>query len=589
MHPISHSLWLVLALVACSGDSEPTPSDPSPSTTTPPATGGTAATGSDTGSGTTGGTTTTPTAASVEEGGVVACADASPRSDDPWVKGVIGDADDWVHVPGWGDRNRQLGPGARGVVVGDFDGDDILDVIVPQTEERSRLLLGVGDGTFLDQGHIPGEDGDGVMGPAGGATADLDGDGDLDVFLYGQLGTPAVLLFNDGDANFVVEPHPEWDDAERLGCGGSASFADYDLDGDLDLFYGRLAGVQDNDEDQTQTFFTCPSRMLENDGNGVFTDVTEAQLGAELAEVRVMASGWHQFDDDPYPELFIAVDAIIEGNNGPDIPSVVGSNMLFDNDGGQLVRRQADGMELIQAAMGFGAADFNHDGITDVVISDIAAIQLLLSERSLDLWIDHANAMDLRPLADLNQKSAWGGEFSDLDNNGLLDVVMTYGSFTSSSNRQPDDIYLNQGDHFVRAGEDWNFDDTYPMRGFVVADLNRDGWPDVLKREVGGLVLTNTSQCGTEAWAEVRLQQPRSNRDAVGATIYLTVGGEEHSRSITSGSTSFASGGPPLAHFGLGDAETIERIRVVWPDGQESVVEGPFATRQHLRVDRTLP
>lgn len=585
MTHLSARPWLALLfLIGCGGDgADPDPSTTSATLPTPPT--GTLPTGTGTG-----GDTATPgtggVGASLVAGGVVVCDDPAPRADDPWLKGVVGDGDDWVHVPGWGNRDRQLGPGARGVVVGDFDGDDILDLIVPQTHERSRLLIGVGDGSFVGKGHIPGEDGDGVLGPAGGAAADIDGDGDLDVFLYGQLGTPSVMLINDGAANFTVEPHPEWDDEERLGCGGSASFADYDLDGDLDLFYGRLAGVQDNEEERTQTFFTCPSRMLENDGTGVFTDVSEAQLGSELDEVRVMASGWHQFDDDPYPELFIAVDAIIEGNNGPDIPSVVGSNMLIDNVDGQLVRRPADGMELIQAAMGFGAADFNHDGITDVVISDISAMQLLLSEPSLDLWIDHANAWDLRPVADLNQKSAWGGEFSDLDNDGLLDVVMTYGSFTTSSNKQPDDIYLNQGDHFVRAGDTWNFDDTYPMRGFVVADLNRDGWLDVVKREVGGLVLTNTSQCGTEAWAEIRLEQANSNRDAVGATVFVTVGDETYTRTISAGSTSFSSGGPPTAHVGLGDAETIDSLRVVWPDGEETVLEGPVATRQHLRIVR---
>jgi hypothetical protein len=531
-------------------------------------------------------TTTTLVEAELQAEGVVTCADPSQRSTETWVKGVIGDGPDWVHVPGHGNRNRALGPGARGVVVGDFDGDAILDLVVPQTHERSRLLLGVGDGSFTEVGPIPGVDGDGVQGPAGGAAADIDGDGDLDVFLYGQLGTPPVMLVNDGSANFTVESHPEWDDPEVPGCGGSASFADFDLDGDVDLFYGRLAGVTQDEEKRKQYFFTCPSRLLSNDGDGTFTDVTEAQLGDELAEVRVMASGWHQFDDDPWPELYIVVDAIIEGNNDPNIPTVVGSNMLFDNDGGQMSRRVADGMELVQAGMGFGAADFNHDGITDVVISDIAAMQLLLSEPALDLWIDHANAWELRPSADDNQGSAWGGEFSDLDNDGLLDVVMTYGAFTTASNRQPDDIYLNQGDHFVRAGVDWGFDDTYAMRGFIVADLNRDGWPDVVKRELGGLVLTHTSNCGTEAWLELALQQPELNRDAIGGTVHVEAGGQTFVRSVSAGSTSFSSGGPPVVHVGLGQIEQIDRIRVVWPDASESVVNGPIDSRQRLRIVR---
>jgi len=163
-------------------------------------------------------------------------------------------------------------------------------------------------------------------------------------------------------------------------------------------------------------------------------------------------------------------------------------------------------------------------------------------------------------------------------------MVVTFGSFQNWS-PEPDEIFRRtSATSFEAVGEAWGFADEEPNRGILVADLDANGWLDIVKREIGGVVFVDIANCGDAAWMEVLLDGPGLNRFGVGATVRLTVGDAVYTRTITSGSTSFASGGPPMAHFGLGDAAEVDSIDVVWPDGETWTSSRPQQTRQILTI-----
>lgn len=498
----------------------------------------------------------------------VGCTSPVPRGPDAWVRTEIGA--DWKFEPDWRTGDWDLRFGARGLVVSDFDGDGHLDMIVPQYSEKSRFLVGDGAGTFVDGPALP--DLADLRGPIGGAAADIDGDGDSDVFLYGQL-SPPVLLVNDGSGQFSGTVHPEWDQPDFIGCGGSASFGDMDLDGDLDLFYGRLGAYRT--VDGVTSFVSCPSRMLVNDGLGTFVDHPE-MLDDETDLSRVLSSGWHQVDEDPWPELYLVAENTADGEDVGDA-EVLLPNFIYDNDANGLVHdaERFPGLEVRLAGMGLAAGDVNADGLADFAVAGWGEVPTLDSTPG-GVWVNQSVSRGVIPDAAIDQVVAWGGDYEDLDNDGLEDLLVAFGATVQLATRQPDGVWRGaDGGDWPSVAADWGMDDDLSMRGFVVADVNRDGWVDVLKREMGGVVVSYVSKCGAESWLGVSLDDAqRPDRFAVGATVRVRAGDRVWTEWVVAGSTNFGFGGPPEVHFGLGDVETIDSVEVVWPDGEMTSYAG---------------
>ena len=491
----------------------------------------------------------------IVEGAPHACPDPSARSVAPFDRIVVGD--DWPP-----DGSQTLA--GRGVSIDDLDGDGHLDLFVPRTIGPSRFLFGDGRGGFVDRSEAAHPTG--IADAFGASSADFDADGDADLFVY-RANSPAVVLRNAGDGTFVGEAHPEWD-PDTLGCGGSGTWGDLDLDGDLDLFYGRLGRYDE------PVYRSCVSTLLLNDGTGAMTDDSD-RIPPYIHDVRVMASGFFEVDGDPWPELHVVVD----------LPQVLEGDRLLDNDGTSLVELSGTGLEVDIAGMGLAAGDVNDDGVTDFAVPGIDHIAVLTSStQAAGRWVDQSLNWGIVPDASVGQSVGWGGEFVDLDADGWLDLPMGYGTIPyAPQNAQPDEIYRNLGDGagFERVGARWGFDDPFATRGFAVADLNEDGWPDIAKRDVGGVVAVYLSRCGDAHTLTVSLDDPSgANPDAIGATVEVEIAGRTLSRTITAGSTSYASSGPPAALFGLGSADHVDAIRVRWPTGERTTHPGVAADQQ---------
>jgi len=462
---------------------------------------------------------------------------------------------------GWKQAVGDAALAGRGVAVQDFDGDGKLDLLVADVLSLV-LLRGDGEGDFAAEAVEAGTS------TVGLAAADVDDDGWVDVVLARR--GAGDRLMRGGAKGFEV------DDASGLSgeAWGSvhASWADVDGDGDLDL---AIAGHSARSFDAEDPEPGDPSQLYLND-EGTLRPV---DLPQELNDGYSFVFALQDLDGAQGPELYLVNDhgSQVIGNRG------------FRWDGGAMTPMLGVGLDLPIEGMGLGVGDVNGDGVPDLLMSSWGELALLESD-GVGGWYDAALSRGLElPEA---SPAAWGTELADLDNDGDLDAVIAAGWFRALSDHapnpeeQPDMIWENLGGSFTEAGASWGWDDRGLGRGVVVADLNADGWLDLVRAPLGGPVGVHLARCGAAHWLTVSLEQPAPNRQGIGARIELDLAGSTLVRWLSAGGTSLHVSGPPVAHFGLGADSDVEALRVVWPDGIVDEVAVPGADR-HMVVQRS--
>ena len=549
---------LAILLVACK-----TPADTS---TTPADTARDSRPG-DTDSGDTGDTTPPIWGPGLVQGGTVACAEPALRDlHGPMVRTTDGD---WGTIP----TMKEGFTSGSGVAIEDFSGDGLLDIILPGGT-GCLLFLGQPDGGLLAGEAPPGCAGFGL------SHADVDGDGDLDL-LVASRETLDQLFINDGTGHFTEEGAARGvqEPGGLVQPDAGMSLHDIDGDGDLDLFIsGHRSPALGSPSNGG-----APNRLLLNDGAGYFTDVSD-RLTEEQRRGITFIGAWIDVDMDNAAELYLVNDfgALAVGNALLDVDS---AGYLSPMDA-------STGLNLVMDGRGLGVGDINRDGLPDLALSDWGTFRLMLSAAP-GIWYDGALASGIS--VDRKERvTSWGVEVFDIDNDGDLDIHTAFGSFYGQSSlseyaynpeSQPDALWLQGEDgRFTEAAAAWGLDDRTRGRAVVAADLNQDGWLDLVKTDyIDGPARVYYSRCGDAAWLSVRLQGRAPNTAGVGARIDAWVDGTRHMRWILAGSASMTAGAPLEAHFGLGDADTVDRLEVTWPDGTTSRFT-QLPTRQRLWI-----
>ncbi len=320
--------------------------------------------------------------------------------------------------------------------------------------------------------------------------------------------------------------------------------------------------------------------------DGVFTDITFRLKGFALL-APTFAAAWIDADVDGDSDLYFVNDKPEDGY----------LNALMLNDGNGLLALADDGLgaNVGIKGMGLGIGDVNGDLRPDFLITGWGNLALLLTVGEYG-WVDASVSVGLIPDAQRDQVVGWGCELADMDNDGDLDAVVNYGAEEQGGSGggggeespalEPDALYLQGGDgQFTDVGEEWGIADTGLSRGLALGDLNEDGYLDLVKRDIHGPASFRVSQCGEEGWLRIHLRQDGPNPFAIGARVVVQSLGSTQIRWLLAGGTSLGSSGPPEAHFGLGSADSVERLEVFWPDGETSAFANVESRRQ-VTVDR---
>ncbi len=512
----------------------------------------------------------------VEASEPVVCADSSLRELQPLEEVLV---DTWMDQAVIGDGSPPTTKGPRpatGVAVADLDGDGALDIFLPNNGGPDQLYLGDGAGNFVDEtaDRWPGNPRDKVT---SASAVDVDGDADIDLYLTVARAQDQLFL-NDGSGSF--------DAGQAVSAltinSVNSTWADVDRDGDLDAYISGHLGSEPMDPPVEGLPLSAAdlNQFLVNNGDGTFSDATEALPEAAHVGYATL-SGFHDVDADGWPELYVVNDY-----------GLFQPNVLLKNDGGSFTDVSAEtGAGISVLGMGLGMADINDDDRLDMLVSSWGEL-VMLESLADETWYQSQRSRGLVPSGD--SVVAWGVELVDMDNDGDQDAVVAYGSNMlidpateglSNPDLQPDQLFVQQPDgSFSDEAPAWGVDDDGIGRGFVVADLDGDGWLDLVKRDLSGHTQLYLANCGDEAWLEVTLSQPGPNPFAVGARVYVEAEGLTWRDDLNISGTSMGSSPPPVAHFGLGALDEVT-LRIVWPDGELSETRG-VGTRRRVRVVR---
>lgn len=479
------------------------------------------------------------------------------------------------------DRNNLAG----GAVMDDFDGDGDLDLVTSSWHTAAPMSYheNLGNGTFRERSEAAGLSK--MLGGLNVVQADYDNDGDLDLFvmrgawLRAEGRHPNSLLQNQGQGVFV-------DRTFEAGLGEvhyptqTAAWADYDNDGDLDLFVG-------NESDKS---FSAPCQLFRNQGNGRFEDVAvEAGVTNDRYTKGVV---WGDIDGDRWPDLVVS--------------NLDGENRLYHNLGDGTFEDIAQEAGMTGPIRSFPAWtwDFDNDGCLDVFISSYTGrvhdfVRHYLGLESQIEVPGHyrgdgnggfENVAAAQGL--LQPMLPMGSNLGDLNNDGYLDFYLGTGE-PDISVIVPNLMFLNQaGNRFVDVTMAGGFGHLQKGHAVVFADFDEDGDQDVFE-QMGGAKPVDAYRDALFAnpgfgqrWVKIRLVGIESNRSAIGARIHLQFreGSRERSvyRHIGSGG-SFGSN-PLRAHIGLGGAEEVDRLEIYWPTSDTRQVFENLALNQTIEV-----
>ena len=486
-----------------------------------------------------------------------------------------------------------IGAGAAWVDV-DGDGDD--DLYAVEATGCNRLFLNEGSGTFVE---VPGAAGaDDCAGVAHGVgAADYDNDGDQDLFVtnYGQN----RLFRNLSVENSTLEFSDVTVAAGMNDDGGhnssSAVWGDYDGDGLLDLFVGNHSVFP-----ITMGVSCRADHLWHNEGDGTFTDVASATgvgLSGDLGKPGcALAGAWTDYDNDG------DLDLIVQNDFGK-VNSV--GNRLFRNDGpdgtgGWIFSDQssAAAFGIEQAGMGIAIGDLDRNGFFDYYMADRGSNELMYNNG--DGTFDEIAAAAGVEANDVeiylgNGLVSWGDGFFDLDLDGWEEIVVTnggaprdvwpYGMFGADYiDLNPNYVYRNLGDGtFVELHESLGVTLEGFYRTAAFTDYDDDGDIDIYFGNMDGLnALYRNDLPTSNTWLKVKAVGTVGNRDGVGARIRLDAGGAAQYREIRAGS-GFLSRDSLTSHFGLGTADTVDRLTVTFLSGlRHEFVD--VAPRQTLTV-----
>ncbi len=530
-----------------------------------------------------------------------------------------------------------------GVAVGDINNDGLEDLFFTANMKPNKLFLNLGGMKFKD---ITGEAGIGLEGRAGGwktgvTMADVNGDGLLDIYVCysGKVSDDMrrnQLFINQGNLKFKEEAKQYGLDDKSYST--QAAFFDYDNDGDLDMFLLNHSVKKISNLELSQYRKEVDSlsgdKLYRNDG-GHFTDVSaEAGLhrnpltfGLGVAVADINKDGW----DDIY---------VTNDYNEPDYLYINNHDGTFKDETEMCLGH------LPQFSMGVDIADYNNDGLPDIMNLDMLPednrrqklLQLQENYESFQLMLNQDlqkqymhNMLQLNngdgTFSEIAQATgvsntdwSWCPMFADFDNDGYKDLFVTNGylrDYTNKDfltywgdyklqkaiNREPFklmdlvrampattlDNYIFRNNHdltFTNMKDKWGMNIPGISSGAIYADLDNDGDLDLVVNRINSnaAVYENMDiEQHHSNYLAVKLTYKNPNINAIGAKLYLYNGDNKQYLEVNP-NHGYLSCVSTVAHFGLGDKKNVDSLKITWPDHSMQVLKN-IAGNQKLLVE----
>jgi enediyne biosynthesis protein E4 len=475
-----------------------------------------------------------------------------------------------------------MGPGCAFI---DYDNDGYPDILLVNDEDwpghshagatTPKLYHNNRNGTFTDVTRqaglaLP-------MFGMGVAVGDYDNDGFDDLFIT-ALGQ-SHLFHNNGNGTFteVTKLAGMWGPNE---FSTSAAWVDYDRDGKLDLVVANYVRWSEQTDlyctlDGAHKSYCTPEsykgtsvRLWHNLGGGKFADATQkAGLGDPTSKSLGIAI--LDYNQDGWPDILIANDTqpnklYLNKKDGTFEERGLPSGIAFSEDG------------VARAGMGADAADYDHSGHPSVIISNFA-------NQMVSLYHNEGNGLfvDEAPQSEVGRATlvtlGFGCFFFDYDNDGWPDIFVADGHIEDQIERvqkrvsyaEPAHLFRNLGGgkfQEVTAQMGQAFAAPRVARGAAYADIDNDGFLDVLLTTNAGPASLFHNEGGTNHSLRVKLVGTKSNRDGIGAVVHLISGGDKQWKMLRSGS-SYLSQSELVLTFGLRTQTKADTIEIQWPSG----------------------
>ena len=493
-------------------------------------------------------------------------------------------------------RKHMIETMAGGLAAFDYNNDGKIDIFftngaaIPSLEKDSpkffnRLYRNDGGMKFTDVTLEAGVAGAGYS--MGAAAADYNNDGYTDLFVAGVYRN--ILYRNLGNGKFedVTEAAGIKSDKWSVAAG----WLDYDNDGWLDLFvvnyahwtpaFDRYCGDRERNLRvycHPKYFEGLPNTLYRNRRDGTFEDVSkEAGILEHIG--RGMSVAFADYDNDGFTDMFVTNDNLPNflfrnRRNGTFEEVALEAGVALTNNGAPI------------ASMGADFRDFDNDGLCDINLTALTGETFpLFRNLGKGSFLDATHISQLAQLS--AARSGWSNGLFDFNNDGWKDLFTANSDvndlidlFQSTHYKQPNSLFANLGDGTFRdVSSDAGFTLARAHRGSAFADFDNDGKVDVVVSALGeSAELWQNISPDPNHWLVLKLTGTRSNRDGIGAKIWV---GHQFNHVTTA--VGYASSSPSTVHFGTGKLEKIDRIEIRWPSGTVQVLQN-VATNQTIEV-----
>ncbi len=425
------------------------------------------------------------------------------------------------------------GGNSFGCAWGDYDNDGYLDLFVGNAfGQKNFLYRNNGNGTFakLTSGLVVNDVGDSNC----GTWADYDNDGNLDIFVT-NYGVKNFLYRNIGGGSFVKVTTGSIvnDIANSIGC----AWGDYDNDGNLDLFVANEFG---------RNF------LYHNGGDGTFVRITSGIIVNDAVR-QSTACAWGDYDGDGYRDLYGT-------NHG------IETNFLYHNERNGTFSKVTTGIvatDLAVHSAGCAWGDYDNDGSLDLFVANSNGTNNFLYHNDGDgTFTKVTSGAIVTDVGDF-KSGVWG----DYDNDGWLDLFV-------SARGQKNYLYRNNGDgtfSTVATGSLVNDEGVSFAAAWV--DYDQDGFLDVFVANGGPIQSENNflyrNNGNSNNWIKIKCIGTVSNRSAIGTKVRLrtTIAGKTIWQLREISGSDGLNGQSLDVHFGLGDAKNVDVVRIQWPSG----------------------